>query len=634
MYIILYKNCILNNKYREVFSTQLFEDNGSYKLPFTDYLGTLDYFAIRIDNRFINDKGTINVPIGFKYSTNSQLLQSCYDYNYMKIEQNDIKSMNYNNMQLDGADSFSFTKYYFISKIEMSNNVAIIHYEIDYWHSYVYCLWDRSFDFSMGTNDFNIRYGVLSSSKIVEYNNNFKLQYYKPPMDYTGNNFLDIERTKKQTDDEKVYLIATLSRYETRQSGEYSGRETDVFLIGIADNSNTETSVRGRINGAMHYFSNYSNKFIQNADSGLRYGEIINKFILNSSSTTNTLHDNKLKYYDVLEVHAIPYSMAHYDDIVPFENNLLTQITDYIDIEIKLSDTNIINTELVLVPLWQFSGESNFGASYKLYEKTIENDFTIRGVGFMSRLFNIVPNGNDIAVKIYCGICSFSFHLFLSVQNSIYDISDEFKIETPVQVSTASTMALAKLTREVNANKIANQKVSAVLSFTENEANNIGKMAGGFATMGVTGSAMGVGSVISGLVGIGTESGKLAINLDTLKQEMKLNSAKVYTSNVGIDPTSIAEVNCAYGLIIASILPDNETEVNASIKAFGYDCSEIVENENIIFLSKEKAFAERYNVLKFSDVTVYGRFPQEVAQIIENILKNGVRIWYTKDITV
>ena len=113
MILTLYKNCILNEKYVDVYDTRI-NDNTS---PLNEYLNSLENITIEIDNVYIKDSGTIILP----YETNiNNVLFNAFDYNYMKME----------------SDDGEITRYAFINRGELGNNVAIVEYTQDIWSNW------------------------------------------------------------------------------------------------------------------------------------------------------------------------------------------------------------------------------------------------------------------------------------------------------------------------------------------------------------------------------------------------------------------------------------------------------------------------------------------------------------------
>ena len=73
------------------------------------------------------------------------------------------------------------------------------------------------------------------------------------------------------------------------------------------------------------------------------------------------------------------------------------------------------------------------------------------------------------------------------------------------------------------------------------------------------------------------------------------------------------------------IVPDNETEVQANINNTGYVCNEIVDD---ILRDITTGTVNKYNVMSFDYVNIYGKFTQRIASVLRDILYGGFKIWY------
>ena len=107
MILTLYRNCILNDKYYEVFDTKKRGNND--KSAFVTYLESLDNTVIEVENVYVKYYGNILLP--YDVATGITAL----DYNYMKVENEEQ------------------TIYAFINSIELVNQVVNLTYAQDVW---------------------------------------------------------------------------------------------------------------------------------------------------------------------------------------------------------------------------------------------------------------------------------------------------------------------------------------------------------------------------------------------------------------------------------------------------------------------------------------------------------------------
>lgn len=644
MDITLYRNCILNGNYREVFDTLSEERVDSVDAsPFKHYLNTLSSYSFISRNRYLNDSGTLNIPLfEFNLSADPVIpLRTAYDYNYMQIN-NMVDGIRYSNGQSQNyTTGTNIVKFYFIESIEILNDIVSIKYNIDIWHTYRSAMWNV-LNRVPGEELFKSRYSALKSSKIIKYNtggpNEFNVKFYKPPMEYTGNNKLDIVET--ETENKDYYLVVNYSLYDAEQQGVLSKRKTHTAIIIYKQLDENQTPTGDFVSTFLGWDPTH---FSQNK---LIYKTVLNDLILKSSDANKPMVDTTTgsgTFYEILSVYLIPKKMINVslytrnnDNILPFESAKDTAINtplsywSYIDLlGFRLyfvdADKSLLTKDVTLGSEKYY----NYGDLIKFYTKSISNDFKNIGVGFYTQMLPVVANGNDVDVDIFYSCNSFDFKLFISVQNTIYEITDDFKLEIPMTVTDGNTTALNKITKALKDTVLKNQQSMEIASFINKFVSSAGDIIGGATLAGASGGALGLGNIASGAISVVTSPVEFAYKLDTIKSELEANSAKVFTTNKGLSVENSAEINAKHGLVIFKINPDNETEVADSINFFGYECSEIVNAKQILNLDPTTILREKFNVVKFSAITVYGAFPQNIAETFEKILTNGVKIWYT-----
>lgn len=644
MDITLYRNCILNRNYREVFDTLSEERvNDVSASPFIHYLNSLSSYSFASQNRFLNDSGTLNIPL-FEFNIHAVPvipLRTAYDYNYMKIS-NMVDGMSFSNGQSQNyTTGVNIVKFYFIESIEILNDIVSIKYNIDVWHTYRSAMWNI-LNRIPGEELFKSRYSALKSSKIVKYNtggmNEFNVKFYKPPMEYTGNNKLDIVET--ETENKEYYLVVNYSLYDAEQQGVLSKRKTHTAIIIYKELDENQTPTGDFVSTFLGWDPTHASQ------NKLTYKMVLNDLILKSSDANKPMVDTTTgtgSFYEILSVYLIPKKMinvALYSrnnvNVLPFESAKDTAINtpfsywSYINyggfrLYFVDADKSLLTKDVT-------SGNEkyyNYGDLIKFYTKSITNDFKNVGVGFYTQMLPVVANGNDVDIDIFYCCNSFDFKLFISVQNTIYEITDAFKLEIPMTVTDGNTTALNKITKALKDTVLKNQQSMEIASFINKFVSSAGDIIGGATLASASGGALGLGNIASGSISVVTSPVEFVYKLDTIKSELEANSAKVFTTNKGLSVENSSEVNAKHGLVIFKINPDNETEVADSINFFGYECSEIVNAKQILNLDPATILREKFNVVKFSAITVYGAFPQNIAETFEKILTNGVKIWYT-----
>lgn len=623
MNLTLYANSILTPEYREVFDTkrkyQQFE-NGPIRTAFEHYLDSLWSTTFQIQNRYLSDKETFNLPIGFQdqhAGQNDYFSFSPYMYNYMSVY-SQFSNIAPSYGETGEHNYYKIIKrYYFIEHIEIRNNLAVITCTIDYWHTYRFAL--GGLNFGKYTPEslrnqfvFSTKYGFLTSSKIVDYSpTNFKLQYYKPPMEYTGNNGIKLTELYNYGTDKGCYLIVTLSRYKTEQSGVYSERKVDNYIIYLSDTKDDN-----------NIFSNIETVFSLDNRDTTNIVNVLNDLMLLSSDPTGVLKDKNntgtFKYYSIISAYAIPSKMACIDG-------------DYILDDIVTSKQyydNYIENNGKYIIFFNLNKFTDIGKPLNIYKKVVVNDFKNYGIGLFTQLIELKSNGNPINVEVKIVSTTYQFSAFLNIQNTLYDITDDLEIKLPINVEDASTMALDKIKRELSTFSLQNELKQARVQLGRNEVNSMANVINGIGSLIMSGGVMGSGSIISGVAGTAFSRQEYGLKKSLIDEKIKTVNAEVYASNKGIITNSNGGINAYFGLVLASIDADNETEVTNAINALGYTCAELVDAQQILDLDDTVASREKFNVVKFSDVTVYGTFPQDVARVFESILKAGVKIWY------
>ena len=141
MFVTLYKKCILNNDYNEVIdctSRSRIENNLlKFYSHFTEYLDTLTSYTFSVEDTYITNEGSINLPLSLP---NNQELQ---EYNYMRIS-----------YYATNQHTYRTTRYCFIDNIDIRNDIAVVSYSTDIWHTF--------------SQYMTIRRSYLSRSRILE----------------------------------------------------------------------------------------------------------------------------------------------------------------------------------------------------------------------------------------------------------------------------------------------------------------------------------------------------------------------------------------------------------------------------------------------------------------------------------
>lgn len=262
MILTLYRNCILNDKYYEVFDTKKRGNND--KSAFVTYLEGLDNTVIEVENVYVKYYGNILLP----YDVTTGI--TALDYNYMKIENEEQ------------------TIYAFINSIELVNQVVNLTYAQDVWANW--------------SDKCTIRQGVL------KYLNNLQnLDTARLPIDLeTSEAFVPDTIKNPLTNEELDPLYDKFSIIVTYQAHD------------LVQGDNTETRVQ-RVALLTHTFNHIETDFFNSEAISVAIQNLLNyenKNCLHLRGLVNPGETDNLGYPDFISFYAIPYL-----DIALFEKH-------------------------------------------------------------------------------------------------------------------------------------------------------------------------------------------------------------------------------------------------------------------------------------------------------------------------
>lgn len=261
--IKLYKNCILNNKYSEVFDNKNKIDG---KTIFTSYLETLESSRLVVlDNiKFPTFNGILSLE---SISVSNDIIQDNLCYNYMTM----VYEINDNTIGLSHSKMY----YYFITDVSIKNDCYVFTYEIDIWHTF--------------SPTMHTRNSVLCN-KLNTTINNKKLSKYYLPIKYSDNVEFSYENIAVSSPNEKemVYIVLNIQFYNTNEKGEINDRNCKTVILG---------------QGVENYPASYGFNVAQ---------DVIRKLIINTSSST-ALSLTGYSFYSITNIYLIPASLILYE---------------------------------------------------------------------------------------------------------------------------------------------------------------------------------------------------------------------------------------------------------------------------------------------------------------------------------
>lgn len=567
MKITLYKKCILSNSYSEVFD--VFHKDNNDKVALERYLASLQKYEIVADNVYVPNSGRITLEL-------SEGNVDIYEYNYMYLE--DVEN--------------NFRRYCFIDDITVVNGLAVISFSEDIWSNYA--------------SSMEIRKSLLVRSRATKYGS-WSIPFYAPGMGYEGNNplkFTDLVGNNIQlsdTNNRNVALICQLQVYNLSQEGVISDRKVYTVAANTLDIELSEGTFVFPLKKTPAKESVY---------------EIIRQLYIKSSEKqfivpgTNNLPSLYYQISNVLLLPAYCVTGQSRTNMIGTVNITGSATCVFYKLNISIGDIPS-NDSMVFVKTI-----------------TLDKNFKRIGIGCITNLQPVVENGTSIEVKIGIAYDDFSVGVYLVFQNKIIEITNDFLLEIPISVQTADVTQQQLANREL---KTMNAKLGIANGALQirkgmlDTSIGFGSMLLGGAVGGVAGIGLMTGGA-GGFAGGTTEIGKGITSIIGSQKQLEIANRQMFASNKGTNINYNVMLNARFGIVIAYMQPDNESEVQANINNTGYVCNEIV--DNIFNKPITDTVTTAYNVMRFDFANIFGNFTQNIAKALRAILYNGFKIWY------
>ena len=417
-----------------------------------------------------------------------------------------------------------------------------------------------------------MRKSLLTRSRIIDYGS-YKIPFYSLGMEYQGNNELKITPLFENTSN-KFNLIMQTQVYKLSEQGELSQRDILESYVALKQTDNTYRSS----------FSSFEALYLAKA--------------LTVKSSKTQLASGE--YYEVYNILILPESLHILQESdVTLSYNVFDNVFIIALVENVVSMTNINYTATKTLP-----------CNYKQFK-----------VGTLLNAYDLVQNGTDITVKIGYYATNTDFNIYLNFQNQIYEITKDFMLDLPISVQTADVTQ-----QQATAREVAN--LNAKLGIARGAMQIVGGVAD--VALGATQANIssswskqlkGAGQITSGLMDVGGG----IMNIISQKKQLDIANRALYVSNKGVEVLSNTAMIAVYGIVVYEIQPDNEVEVQANIDNCGYVCNEIVDN---LFNTITTGTTNKWNVMQFDYVNIYGKFTQRIADVLRDILNAGFKIWY------
>ena len=461
----------------------------------------------------------------------------------------------------------NFTRFCFIDAVTVVNGIAVVSYIEDLWSNYAPSL--------------QMRKSLLTRSRIIDYGS-YKIPFYSLGMEYQGNNQLKLTRLfDMSTATPEVNVVMQLQLYKLSEQGELSERVIyEAFLV--------------HKEGDVVY-----------NDWDISVAELFIQRLMQDSSSKKISIGGIDFNYEIYNILLFPKEFGiPINTIAPATTNTQTTIGTQTALFriIPPTDTslNITNT------------------------KTIACNFKQFKIGTLITAYDIVQNGTNIEIKVGYQTDFYDFKLFMMFQNQLYDITSDFKIEVPISIQTADVTQQQATAREM-------AQFNAKMGIASGAMQIGSGMMDSKLGLAKTFIGAGTGSLSMAMSGAQQMSdapfkvGRGIMNIISSSKQLEIANRAMYVSNRGCKITGNSVIAAYYGIVIYEIQPDNEVEVQANIDNCGYVCNEIVDN---LLSSITTGITNKWNVMQFEYVNIYGKFTQRIADALRDILYAGFKIWY------
>lgn len=418
-----------------------------------------------------------------------------------------------------------------------------------------------------------MRKSLLTRSRIIDYGS-YKIPFYSLGMEYQGNNELKINKLFEGSSNQ-VAVLMQVQLYKLSEKGEVSERS----IMEMYASTKTASQEQHRI-----YFTP------QEAIS-------LATLLTIKSSVKQLSTGQYFEIYNVIlvpEIFNLSFNTSGIMSVEVDSNTYLTPFLPSVD-----TDNDIVYTN----------------------SKTLPCNFKQFKVGTLLNAYDIIQNGTDIVIKVGYSASLTDLNLYINFQNQIYEITKDFMLDLPISVQTADVTQQQATAREV-AN--LNAKLG-IANGAMQVAGGVADVALGATQVGISSSwskqLKGAGQITSGLRDIGGG----IMNIVSQEKQLDVANRALYVTNRGTKVLSNTALIALYGIIVYEIQPDNEVEVQANIDNCGYVCNEIVDN---LFNTITTGITNKWNVMQFDYVNIYGKFTQRIADVLRDILNAGFKIWY------
>ena len=418
-----------------------------------------------------------------------------------------------------------------------------------------------------------MRKSLLTRSRIIDYGS-YKIPFYSLGMEYQGNNELKINKLFNNPDNQ-VAVLMQVQLYKLTEQGKVSERK----IVEMYASTKTASQDKHTV-----YFTPQ------------RAIDLATSLTINSSIKQLSTE----QYYEVYNILLVPKEFN-----IPLDTSGMFSVEADKDTYINIFLSSIYTDNNIV-----YSNSKALHCNFKQFK-----------IGTLLNAYDLVQNGTDMVIKLGYSASLTDVNLYLNFQNQIYEITKDFMLDLPISVQTADVTQ-----QQATAREVAN--LNAKLGIARGAMQIVGGVADvalGATQVNISSSwskqLKGAGQITNGLMDVGGG----IMNIISQKKQLDIANRALYVTNKGIEVLSNTALIALYGIVVYEIQPDNEIEVQANIDNCGYVCNEIVDN---LFNTITTGTTNKWNVMQFDYVNIYGKFTQRIADVLRDILNAGFKIWY------
>ena len=581
MTIKLYKGCKLSNKYDEVFNA------GSY---LSTYLaGLADTLTVYTGEEiYYTNNGTLSID------NDGMVLHKGDCYNYMSI-----------------TIAGELTRYAFVNSITLVNEIAVISYEEDIWHTYA--LINNLISFSM-KNSLLVQADVLKPSS--EYDASDIASFPKKlPQAYEGHNAPEFLIDGSNPLETSCMVVVVASMYKLSGADKVNERWTSNFLLKWKPNSTGGYDPSATLASGRNFW-NVDNTTLRD----------ITTIIAMSTDTqvTNLVLNDPNWHFEIIDVKLIPYYMAksffdsyilsssltdnglHTDFKVSIYKNVMCTDGQYHTLNTDIEFQNLMMDDWTLYRSGTEDRHTYNGITpddMPSYSETFSSNFKAQQIGNMSRTIPFEQDGQSHSIKWYFNANHFGNRIEALIDNTLMDLSDDFTFDAPIGAQSSDITQQQRIARQTSNITAGLSMIGSTISLGGDIASMITK-SGGSANSGEF-------SGITGMINKGLSIASAGAQLDAQNTAM-------YITNKVINREDVVLQNVMLGGLRAMITnPVNEALVNNIVSTYGYLYSVLI-NDITIWITNST------NYVRFDEANIYGAFSQDIARALEQILIKGV----------